>query len=145
MTPALNSARLDASIRISEINYNGGRFDDVYESDLYEFVEIVSIDSNPSGVDLHGLVLASSEGPLFTFEDHVVLRPAEYLVICRNMAAFKSRYFYVPSKRVTGGFAGGRGLVNRRDVVTLSIAESGVVISSISYDDRNGWPVEADG
>lgn len=61
------------------------------------------------------------------------------VVLVRNPAAFAQRYPGVP---VAGVYEG--QLSNKGETIRLKDAQGQVMIS-LKYDDKNGWPVSADG
>lgn len=132
---ALNEAtfqvgELGTPLRFSEIMLNppGG--------DAYEFVELANIGRVP--VDLHGMEF---DGVDFAFPFGTVLPPGEVLVVssAADPAAFAARY---PGRRVAGAFGG--NLSNGGERLALR-KRNGQTVTSIEYNDRQGWPRAADG
>ena len=131
---ALNEATFvltpqDMGLRITELMYNppGGQ--------AYEFVELTNISFDP--LDLGGSRFA---GIIFTFPDGLPpLRPQQSLVLARNPQAFAQRY---PEVKVDGTYQG--QLSNSGETISLSTAE-GMLITAVSYDDEQGWPLSPDG
>jgi hypothetical protein len=119
----------DTGLRLAEIMYNpigGGD---------YEFIELKNAGNAP-------LPLAQMrfEGISFTFPaGAAALAPGESVVLVRDPAAFAARYPGVP----IGGTFGGQ-LSNRGETIVLKDWQ-GNVVTAVSYDDENGWPVSPDG
>ncbi len=61
------------------------------------------------------------------------------MTLARNFQAFAARYPDVP---VNGLFEG--QLANQGETISL-IDARGNVLTSVTYNDENGWPVSADG
>jgi hypothetical protein len=131
---ALNEATFrlvegDSPLRITEIMYNPAEGGD------YEFIELQN--GGEEAVNLAGMSL---EGIDFTFLPTTpVLAPGEFMVLVRDPAAFTAKYPDVPS----GGVYQGQ-LSNKGETITLKDAQ-GEVITSVSYDDEQGWPLSPDG
>ena len=67
--------------RIEEIGVSSDRDD-------YEFIEFLNTGSK--SIDLTGLRFES--GINFTFPDHTILAPGQYLLLVRDLESFESRY-----------------------------------------------------
>lgn len=127
---AFQVADLGWPVRITEINYHpdGG--------DAYEFIEIQNVSGIPvdlSGVSLQGVEFRFSQGVSLAGGARVVLASA------LNRTLFAQRY---PNVTVAGVFEG--SLANGGERIAL-IDRHGRTITSVTYDDENGWPVEPDG
>ena len=131
---ALNEATFtlgeSPSLRITKIMYHpvGG--------DAYEFVQLSN--NGPLPLDLTFYRLA---GINFIFPENAVLNPGAPLLLgsSADTNAFAARY---PAAQVFGTFRGNLdnggerlGIFDRR----------GTLVTSVEYDDKNGWPAEADG
>ncbi len=121
----------------SEILYNPPA--SLGSDESFELVELHNRGTIPADI---GGWLFKDEGAsnLFEVASGVVIAPGGYLVIARNLAAFRSAYgAAVPA---VGGFdfalANGGGTVRLLD-------GSGVLVDQVEYDDDPPWPVEADG
>ncbi|MCI0538905.1 MAG: lamin tail domain-containing protein, partial [Verrucomicrobiales bacterium] len=123
-------AVLGIPLRLTEVMYNpaGG--------DAYEFLEIQNVGSTT--LDLGGLNFGGLD---FRFPDLATLAAGERFLIASAVdpAAFAARY---PDARVNGYF--NRALANGGEKLTLRNAE-GRTITSVEYNDENGWPLPADG
>jgi hypothetical protein len=118
----------EPDLRITEIMYNPPGGED------FEFLEIRNLGSVP-----YDLSLAYFEGIDYRFPEHTVILPGEFRVLIRNYTAYRSRY---PEADFHGLFTG--KLSDRGEVIALRNAE-GALITSVAYDDANGWPLSADG
>ena len=123
-------AELIPPLRITEIMYNpiGG--------DPYEYLELQNIGSLP--LDVSGF---SFSGITYGFPPNTVLAPGQIVVLANDTspAAFAARYLGVTP---FGYYAG--GLSNGGERLSILDANGNTVIS-VTYDDGNGWPTEADG
>ena len=123
-------AALSTPLRITEIMYNpsGG--------DTYEFIEIKNLGS--TRVDLGGM---SVEGIGFVFPNGSTIDAGSTIVLgsALNPSAFAARY---PGVSVYGTFPG--TLSNGGERLALQ-DRNGQTITSVNYDDENGWPVSPDG
>ncbi|MBN1669821.1 MAG: lamin tail domain-containing protein [Kiritimatiellae bacterium] len=121
-----------ARIRITEILYNplGG-------SD-YEFIEIKN-----SGSSTRGLSEMTMRGVGYTFPPGAELAAGEFAVLVRSAAVFTNACPAVANAvRLFGEYRG--KLDNGGERLALLDAE-GLTVTSVRYNDRNGWPREADG
>ncbi|MBI5386475.1 MAG: lamin tail domain-containing protein [Verrucomicrobia bacterium] len=132
---ALNEAafvveELVPSLRITELMYNpsGG--------DAYEFIEIQNTGSTL--LDVSGY---SFENLTFAFPVGSFLSPGERLVLGNgsNTNLWRTRY---PTVAVAGWYAG--SLKNDGERIAIKDV-TGRTITSVTYDDQNGWPAGADG
>jgi len=118
------------TLRFSEIMYNPDG------PNSLEFVELENFGTLP--VDLTQMEL---RGITFTFPDDAILAPGGRLVLASNddLEAFAARY---PGTVVYGTFTG--NLSNGGETLTL---EDGIgnTITSVRYDDEEGWAPSADG
>jgi CotH kinase protein/Lamin Tail Domain/Chitobiase/beta-hexosaminidase C-terminal domain/Fn3 associated/Bacterial TSP3 repeat len=123
-------AALGIPLRITEIMYNpsGG--------DTYEFIEIQNVGS--TRVDLGGM---SVDGIGFVFPIGSTIDPGSTIVLgsSLNPSAFAARY---PGVVVYATFDG--TLSNGGERLALE-DRNGQTITSVSYDDKDGWPVSPDG
>jgi hypothetical protein len=123
-------AALGTPLRITEIMYNplGG--------DTYDYVEIQNFGS--TAVDLSGM---SVEGIDFLFPLGSSIDAGSTIVLgsALNPAAFATRY---PGIFVYGTFPG--TLSNGGERLALQ-DRNGQTITSVNYDDENGWPTSPDG
>jgi hypothetical protein len=130
---ALNEATFsvvaeERRLRLTEIMYNP------LDGSDYEFIELRNVGS--ADIDLAGF---SFEGIDYTFPARARLAAAECLVLVRNQQAFSERY---PGIAAAGVYDG--KLSNKGETILLKNA-AGEPLTSISYDDENGWPLTPDG
>jgi hypothetical protein len=118
------------SVRITKIMYHpiGG--------DAYEFVQLGN--NGPFPVDLTFYRLG---GINFIFPENTLLRPGAALVLSSSADtnAFAIRH---PGLQVFGTF---RGNLNNGGERLDVLDRSGKLVTSVEYDDKNGWPPDADG
>jgi len=137
---ALSSATftVDAtSLVISEIMYHPA------QDSAAEFIEITN--TSPFSVSLAGLTF--SDGFAFDFDQHSslqLLNSGESLLIVRDLATFRAVYGNTHDSIIAGTFQEDTGLSNGGETITLSDA-NGIDLTSITYNDRQPWPLEADG
>jgi hypothetical protein len=124
---------------VTEIQYHpqGGGTD-------LEFIEILN--ATPEPLDLSGWFF--SQGVSFAFPRGTFLDGGRYLVVCANQDAVRQRYNIT---NVIGNWAScsngapsGCALDNGGETIELS-EESGVVATTVRYNDRGRWPAAADG
>jgi hypothetical protein len=112
--------------------------DNVYPpgGDPYEFIELQNLGGTT--LDLGGINFSGID---FRFPDLTTLAPGGRFLIASAVdpAAFATRY---PDAHVDGHF--NRALANGGEKLTLRDRE-GRTITSVEYNDTNGWPLEADG
>jgi hypothetical protein len=122
--------QLSSLVRFTEIMYHpvGG--------DPYEFVELYN--AGPVALDLSGFFL---EGITYVFPPGAQLGPGQLLVLASSASptSFAAEY---PGVVVYGYFEG--SLSNGGERLALRDA-AGHVVTSVDYDDENGWPLAADG
>ncbi|MFT7642406.1 MAG: hypothetical protein ACI9G1_004163, partial [Pirellulaceae bacterium] len=129
-------------LRITEVNYNPSavtgdelQVDPSFVSDDFEFIEIKNIGDEP--VNLLGIQILDA----VTFiSPQVTLNPDSYAVVVRNLDAFEARYGNAIN--VLGVFSA--GLSNSGERITLLDAV-GTEIHQFDYNDKDGWPLAADG
>ncbi|MCO6451266.1 MAG: lamin tail domain-containing protein [Caldilineales bacterium] len=115
-------------LRISEIMYNPPG------SSNYEFIELTNF--GDASLDLS---LANFTGINFIFPLGSRIEPGESLVLIRDFPAFRSRYAAAPFAGIYTG-----ALANEGETITLR-DRFGSVLTSVSYEPDNGWPLSADG
>ena len=130
----MNEALFEAAaqttgIRLTEIMYNpaGGRD--------YEFIELKNVGSRP-----FALAHCYFEGVSFVFPVNTPpLAPDETIVLVSNAVAFSERYSDIPVRGVYD-----KQLSNTGETISLKDWQN-KVIASVTYDDKNGWPISPDG
>jgi CotH kinase protein/PA14 domain/Lamin Tail Domain/Fn3 associated len=132
---ALTEAKFEVStdygaLRITELNYNPP----APASDSAEFVELQNTGTTP--LNLGGI--AFTEGIDYVFPNATTLGAGAVLVIARDPASFQQKYGFTPYGPYTGK------LSNEGETITLS-SPSGSRITSLRYDDEDGWPTAPDG
>jgi hypothetical protein len=115
-------------LHITEIMYNPLGGND------YEFIEL----HNTADATFN-LGMMYFEGINYTFPTNATLSPGEYLVLVRNPQAFARRY---PGVVIGGVYQG--SLSNKGEILVLKDA-GGKIVTSVEYDDENGWPLSPDG
>jgi spore coat protein H len=118
-------------IIINEIMYHPPN-----DLDTLQYVELFN--RGQAEVDLSGW--AFTKGIRFAFPPGTKLASGDYLVVCRNLADFTTRY----GKEIVavGDFSG--QFSHRGDKLELADAQKNVM-DWVKYSDRGVWPVGADG
>ncbi len=120
-----------AGLTITEIMYNPPGADEALQ-----YIEIHNELKDP--FDITGFYFSS--GITFRFDQRKIMRPKEYIVIAAD--ADRVRAFYDIS--VYGAWLASTSLDNGGERITISNA-SGVVQTTVRYNDRGKWPAGADG
>ena len=124
-----NQLALLQGLRITEIMYNPIKGSD------YEFIELKNVGTQM--LDLTGVRF--SRGIRFTFPE-IMLAPAEYIVVVRNISSFRSSYG--GEARIAGEYEG--KLNNGGESILLQLPEpTKAAILRFTYDDS--WVPETDG
>ncbi len=127
-----------SDVRITEIMYHpldgSVHGDPERASERYEFIEVRNV-----GEDDIDLSFAYFEGVTHIFPAYTTMRAGEAMVLIKDFKAFRQRY---PTADFHGIYRGklsdGGETLALRDV-------NGNVITSVTYNDGNGWPLSADG
>lgn len=129
-------------LRITELMYNPPQMpgDALADNDEYEFIELKNVGTHT--LDLRGVSLA--DGVTFDFADGSVtsLDPGRFVLVLRNRTAFLARYGADLAPLIAGEYVG--KLANEGETVRLVDSSAGTV-AEFRYNDRAGWPMEADG
>lgn len=112
----------------------------------YEFIEVENLTATPFDIALWEM----SSGVDFTFpdfdagsSDEAFLKAFERIIITEtDEATFRAAYSVPASVRVFGPWTG--GLSNGGERITLS-NKNGVIKCTLMYNDRDVWPLAADG
>jgi len=112
----------------------------------FEFIEV----HNPalSRISLDGVVISQAFDFEFSGSDITELEPGGYAIIARDQAAFETRYGL--GHPIAGEYGdnhepdGGMKLSNGGEEIMIR-AMDGSMIQNFIYDDREPWPVSADG
>mgnify|MGYP006272385959 CR=1 FL=1 len=137
--PALDSARLRANLRISEIMYNPSAGPDL------EFIELYN--AHPSEtLSLNGL--AFTDGIQFVFPPDSLLPPGGFAVVTPstspNLKQQWRDYYGLDSSLELYGPYDGR-LANEGERLAVSYLPTGEELFDFTYQDARGWPSAADG
>lgn len=101
-----------------------------------QFIELHN--PGPAAVDLSGWSL--TQAVEFVFPRQTTLPPGGYVLVCRDLTAFKS--VWGARLNVAGVFTGKLGHKGKR----LELANAlGEVVDAVPYSDRPPWPLAADG
>jgi len=124
----------DYKIVINEINYSSSP-----EKDTKDWVELYN--AGNTSVNLKNWVVSEAGPELgFVFNDDLIMTPGTYLVICREMEAFR---LLIPDvKNTIGNLPFGLGS-NGNDI-NLYDAD-GVLIDFVNYTPNQPWPTDANG
>ncbi len=127
-------AQVAHAVVINEINYNAH---DDYDSG--DWIELHN--AGTDDVDLTGWTYSDEDDAhVFMFPDGTVLRSGAYLVVAQEIARFAAIHPNVSNVVGDAGF----GLAGGGELVRIFDA-SGAIADSLTYDDKDPWPEEADG
>lgn len=126
-----------SNLKITEIHYHPENVilgaDTIDDKDL-EFLELKNI--GDAAINLSGLKIDSAIN--FSFPENSILAPKEFFVVASKPAKFYNQYGRSPSGNYSGN------LSNSGEYILLTDA-AGNEIFSLTYDDKQPWPEEADG
>lgn len=123
------SVLASAQIVINEISYNPPESG----QDSLEYIELYNAGS--AAADLSGF--SFTEGVDLTFDSGVSIDAGAYLIVCESPSAMMNVFG-------VGGIIWDGGMSNGGELIALSDA-TGMVVDSVSFDDSDPWPTEADG
>ena len=124
----------DFKIVINEINYNSS--DDFDTGDWLEFYN-----SDYDSMNISGWVFKdSNDSHEFVFPQNTILAPGSFMVVCRDTASFHELLPGVVHYTGNLDF----GVSGSGEMVRLYNAQ-GIIIDSLTYDDRSPWPEGPDG
>ncbi len=131
---SLTLGQVTSPLVINEINY--------HSSDTFipgDWIELYN--ASGENIELNGwMVKDQNDDHIFTISDQYELANGEYMVICRDSAAFQ---LYFPEvENFLGGFPFGFSAAG--EIVRLFNADT-TLIDTVHFDDAPPWPVEADG
>ncbi len=120
-------------IKITELHYHPLNEDTTNDTE-YEFLELkntgeTEIDLNTSGF---------TDGILYTFGSQSVIPPKGFVVLASNAIEFRKRYGFEP-------FGEFEGQLNNGGEKILFTGPLGDTLIYFEYNDKDPWPVEADG
>lgn len=124
----------DVNVILNEINYHSAD-----EFDTGDWLELMNFGQDPADVSGWQLRDEDAAVPLY-LPAGTVIQPMDYLVVCRDSAAFNELYPTVET--VSGSLP--FGLSNGGELIWLLDAGSELV-DSVRYNDELPWPEEADG
>ncbi len=119
---------------ITEINYNSAPAYDT--EDWLEFYNNADFVADMSG----WLFKDANDSNIFVFPEHTYLDIGEFLVLCRDTAAFKG--FNPEVDNIIGNID--FNLSNGGELIRLYDDQENIV-DSLTYDDQPPWPIEPDG
>ena len=126
-------------IVINEINYDSSP-----DFDTEDWVELYNNTDND--IDLSNWVLRDKKDKdKFTFAQNTIIRAKDFLVVCRDTAAFVNMFNNLENYTVTnyiGNF--NFGLSSNGEMIRLTNA-NGKMIDSLKYDDVSPWPTSPKG
>ena len=127
------ASQAEANIVINEIMYNASD-----EADSDDWVELLN--AGETEVDLSGWILKDDDDThSFTIPEGTVVAPQDFLVISHSVSDFESFHPNVPViGEMDFGLSGGGDQVRLFD-------NNGFLVDSLEYDDKDPWPLEADG
>lgn len=124
---------------ISEINYNPGKTGYLAQEEL-EFIEFTNLSN--STMDISGVKVGAAF-ETYSFPDATILSPGGSIILSRNPVAFREYRGHKPHIRVVGPWSDGK-LSNKGESILVS-ARNMERIFFLTYSDKNGWPIDADG
>ncbi|HVO74106.1 MAG TPA: FN3 associated domain-containing protein [Ignavibacteriaceae bacterium] len=121
------------NLKLTEIHYHPA-LEDTIDDKNFEFIELKSTGSSP--VLLSGYKF--TEGISFTFPPGTVLNPKEFILLASDKSYFELRYKFSPFDEYIGS------LDNSGERIVFE-NPAGDTVFSIKYNDKDPWPVSADG
>jgi hypothetical protein len=120
-------------LKINEIHYHPSDDGNV-DGDNFEFIEL----KNTGTKRLNMTGVSFDMGIYYTFKSGVILDPGKFIVLASNSESFSKRYKFLP-------FADYKGQLKNSGETVRLVDAAGDQIDSVTYSDKNPWPVEADG
>ncbi|RPH93175.1 MAG: T9SS C-terminal target domain-containing protein, partial [Calditrichaeota bacterium] len=122
------------SVIINEINYNSSN-----DFDPEDWIELYN--SGSSSIDMSNWIFRDNEkSHKFTFPPNTIIPADGYLVLCRDLSAF--RKFFPSVKNAIGDF--NFGLASDQEIVCL-FDRSGNAIDSVAFTNLPPWPLQPNG
>jgi hypothetical protein len=106
----------------------------------HEFLELYNAGS--TAIDLNGFRFPQGEPFDELILGNVAIDPGAYILVVKDLAAFRSRYGNGFDSIIAGEWRGG-SLNNNGEVITLLDAQ-GLIVISFAYRDMDPWPVSPD-
>jgi hypothetical protein len=121
------------NMKVTEIHYHP-LVGDSLDHHLFEFIELKN--TGTSVLELSGLRFC--RGISYAFPIRTRIRPNEFIVLASNKLFFTMRYGFTP-------FGEYDGYLNNGGETVALIDAAGDTLFSIHYNNRDPWPVTADG
>ena len=128
------SSYITPGIVINEINYNSS--DDFNPED---WIELYNSSESPINIGTWKLKDEANDH-VFTIPENTILSAGDFIVLCKDTAAFENLFPEVDNFIGDLGF----GLGGGGDMVRLFDSYE-ILMDDVEYDDEDPWPVEADG
>lgn len=129
-----NKSSVVTAVVINEISYN--QPDEVTTGD---WVELYNPDTAP--INVSGWTFKDADDDhVFTLPTGTFIAPQGYLVLCEDTAGFRQLFPDVHPIMGNTGF----GLSGSGELIRL-FNNTGDIVDSLTYDDTEPWPLEADG
>ena len=128
------SSYITPGIVINEINYNSS--DDFNPED---WIELYNSSESPINIGTWKLKDEANDH-VFTIPENTILSAGDFIVLCKDTAAFE--YLFPEVNNFIGDL--GFGLGGGGDMVRLFDSYE-ILMDDVEYDDEDPWPVEADG
>lgn len=122
-----------SNLKLTEIHYHP-LDNDTINDDEYEFIELKNIGTAP--INLSNAYFSS--GITYTFPSGTIIEPNQFIVLASNRNEFNNRYGFYSFGEYKGK------LDNGGETLTLLSAANDTIFS-VTYDDIQPWPIEADG
>jgi hypothetical protein len=120
-------------LKITEIHYHPVNQNEMQDS-VFEFIELKN--TGKSTLTLEGIQF--TKGIRYRFPSESYLKPQEFAVIASHKRYFYELYYFMPFDQYNGQLDNGG-----EELVLLSPDSD--TLSSLTYDDENGWPLLPDG
>lgn len=120
------------SLRLTEIHYNPVA--DSIDGEEYEFIELKN--TGDATLNLKGITI--TDGVSYTFDEDIIVPSGEFAVLASNSKRFYERYNKAPSAEYKGSLSNGGEKI-------AILNSSGDTLIFVNYNDKKGWPEEADG
>jgi hypothetical protein len=122
-----------SALQVTEIMYHPLRDEDGIDGDDFEFIELKNTGTNALNLSQ----VSFSDGIRFTFPQGSILQPLQFFIIAKDRSRFWQRYAFLPDGIYSDN------LSNSGERIALQ-SPFGDEIVSLTYDDKDPWPVSAD-